>query len=292
MNGTDNPLPSIDRQSLDLLVDGELPEPERRELLLSLDQVPGGWRSCALAFLEAQCWKQTCGTIAREQTPSAALRRTDWQSVLPSATDSQPVVPSGTDAQPVVPSGTDWQSVLPSVVARPRSRLRRFMGSGLTALATAAAFLAALGLGWTLRDALRGGRPPGPGAGEVAGVLPGYVEGNGPQAGRGQTPDTTGRFAVRAVPQPWGTVQVSLPGATEDSRESISVPVTESDHVEGSWFQPSPDTMPAHLQTALERLGYQVRQQRQLLPFPMQGGYRLMLPVDQVELRRVNKPAY
>jgi hypothetical protein len=262
MSGTDKPLPSINRQSLDMLVDGELPEPERRELLLSLDQVPEGWRSCALAFLEAQCWKQTCGTDAREQTRPAARGRTDWQSVLP------------------------------SVVTRPRSRLRRFMGSGLTALATAATFLVALALGWTLRDALRGGRPPGPGAGEVAEVLPGGVEGEGPQAERGQTPDTTRQIAVRAVPQPWGTVQVSLPGATEDSRESISVPVTESDRVEESWFRPSPDAMPADVQAALERLGYQVRQQRQLLPVPMQGGYRLVLPVDQVELRRVSKPAY
>jgi len=272
MNGADNPLPSIDRQSLDLLVDGELPGPDRRELLLSLDQVPGGWRSCALAFLEAQCWKQTCGTIAREHAPPAAGR--------------------GTDSQPVVPTGTDWQSVLPSVVARPRSKFRRFMRGGLTALATAAAFLAALGLGWTLRDALRGGRPPGPGAGEIAEVLPGDADGKGPQAGRGEPLDTTRQIAVRAVPQPWGAVQVSLPGATEDSRESISVPVTESDHVEESWFRPSPDTIPADVQASLERLGYQVRQQRQLLPFPMQGGYRLVLPVDQVEFRRVSKPAY
>jgi hypothetical protein len=42
----------------DRLVDDELSEEQRRELLGRLDDEPGGWRQCALAFLEAQCWKQ------------------------------------------------------------------------------------------------------------------------------------------------------------------------------------------------------------------------------------------
>jgi len=50
----------------DRLVDGELNEQERRDLLNHLDQEPNGWRHCALAFLESQCWKQTFGeTVAR-----------------------------------------------------------------------------------------------------------------------------------------------------------------------------------------------------------------------------------
>jgi hypothetical protein len=50
----------------DQLVDGELGDNERRELLAGLDRQPGGWRRCALAFLEAQCWKQSFATTARE----------------------------------------------------------------------------------------------------------------------------------------------------------------------------------------------------------------------------------
>jgi hypothetical protein len=41
----------------DRLVDGELPDAERRTLLSSLDERPDGWRRCALAFLEAQSWR-------------------------------------------------------------------------------------------------------------------------------------------------------------------------------------------------------------------------------------------
>ena len=38
----------------DRLVDGELSSTERRQLIASLDDRPGGWRRCALAFVEAQ----------------------------------------------------------------------------------------------------------------------------------------------------------------------------------------------------------------------------------------------
>ncbi len=52
----------------DLLVDGELSEADRRALLVQLEHETGGWRRCALAFLEAQCWKAELGQIV----PSAA----------------------------------------------------------------------------------------------------------------------------------------------------------------------------------------------------------------------------
>lgn len=44
--------------AIDLLVDGELDEARRRELLSRLENTPGGWRRCALAFLEAQSWQE------------------------------------------------------------------------------------------------------------------------------------------------------------------------------------------------------------------------------------------
>lgn len=58
-------------QVFDRLVDGELPEPERREVLLSLDRQPDGWRQCALAFLEAQTWGQSLAQYVREPALSA-----------------------------------------------------------------------------------------------------------------------------------------------------------------------------------------------------------------------------
>lgn len=48
----------IDNATLDKLVDGELSGDDRREVLLALEKQEQGWRSCALAFLEAQSWGQ------------------------------------------------------------------------------------------------------------------------------------------------------------------------------------------------------------------------------------------
>lgn len=42
---------------IDRLVMGELPEPERRNLLAWLDEDGRRWRMCALAFLECQTWE-------------------------------------------------------------------------------------------------------------------------------------------------------------------------------------------------------------------------------------------
>ncbi|MGA2259605.1 MAG: hypothetical protein ABSG53_33430 [Thermoguttaceae bacterium] len=64
--------PANPDHQFDLLVDGELSEADRRELLLHFEQEPDGWRRCALAFLEAQCWKAELGQIV----PPAALEPT------------------------------------------------------------------------------------------------------------------------------------------------------------------------------------------------------------------------
>lgn len=57
---------SNDEALFDRLVDGEIPSEERRRLLASLDDRPGGWRQCALAFLEAQSWRTDLGPLVRE----------------------------------------------------------------------------------------------------------------------------------------------------------------------------------------------------------------------------------
>jgi hypothetical protein len=85
MNPSDNStsLPDADRR-FDRLVDGDLSESERRSLLLHLEDEPGGWRRCALAFLEAQGWKQAFGAIVDasvRQAPAAQppVIRANWR---------------------------------------------------------------------------------------------------------------------------------------------------------------------------------------------------------------------
>ncbi|MEE8451924.1 MAG: hypothetical protein V3R99_08415 [Thermoguttaceae bacterium] len=76
MNPIDRDVSCDDDHRFDLLVDGELSESQRRELLAALDDEPGGWRCCALAFLEAQCWKDEFGSMARgSDKPAPAWRQ-------------------------------------------------------------------------------------------------------------------------------------------------------------------------------------------------------------------------
>ena len=63
-----------DDRQFDLLVDGELGEEDRRALLGRLDGEPGGWRRCALAFLEAQAWKREFATLLRPAQSGRAAR--------------------------------------------------------------------------------------------------------------------------------------------------------------------------------------------------------------------------
>jgi anti-sigma factor RsiW len=51
-------LETFDARLLDALVDGELNERERTELLRRCDRSPASWRQLAQAFLEAQAWRQ------------------------------------------------------------------------------------------------------------------------------------------------------------------------------------------------------------------------------------------
>jgi len=68
----------VDDKMLDRLVDGELSREEYDAVLRSLDQAPGEWRRCALAFLEAQAWQRDLGELrygAPIPSPAAVASR-------------------------------------------------------------------------------------------------------------------------------------------------------------------------------------------------------------------------
>jgi hypothetical protein len=56
---------SLDDVQVQRLVDGELSAEEYRALLAGLDEEPGGWRRCAMAFLEAQALTQELSSVRR-----------------------------------------------------------------------------------------------------------------------------------------------------------------------------------------------------------------------------------
>src|SRR5258708_18365268 len=81
------PFETQDGRRFDRLVDGELPDGERRELLLRLETEPDGRRRCALAVLEAQSWRQTFAAVvapaANVAVPSTARGKAQRWSAGP-----------------------------------------------------------------------------------------------------------------------------------------------------------------------------------------------------------------
>lgn len=123
-NFTTNPQGQLDR-----LVDGELTEADRRELLLQLEHEPEGWRRCALAFLEAQCWTEELTSVAR----------------APERSGAEPATTFAPSRASVRPAGSRWSS---------------WRQHAATALTLGACFLIALALGTGLRG-WSGGHGPG-----------------------------------------------------------------------------------------------------------------------------------
>lgn len=54
------PLTPDDCLLIELLVDGELEDEKRKELLRRMDRIVDGWRHCAVAFLQSQLFTQSC----------------------------------------------------------------------------------------------------------------------------------------------------------------------------------------------------------------------------------------
>jgi hypothetical protein len=208
---------TTDKQRLlDLLVDGELSDAERRELLAWCEREPDGWRRCALAFLEAQDWSSVLGSLAGVSRSAAASERTETST-------------RAAGGRTHVRSNPFWNV--------------RQWG---TMLAMAASVVLAFTLGLWIRDAGEAGQiaPPGPPA-----------------------------------------VNVVSNGESFSSEET-RVPVAEVD----GWTPV--EAVPDHVRQALERLGHQVEQQRRLVPYRLDDGRRVVIPVDQVDVRPVEIQSY
>jgi anti-sigma factor RsiW len=257
MNPTHESLPNVPPEQLDLLVDGELPERDRRELLRTLEQTPGGWRACALAFLESQWWKKDITAFARsaETEPDAAERL----ATTPAAAQSS----AQTAASP------------PAVAVRRPWPGRRMLWLhwGEVALAMAASFLLALAVGPWIRDT--GTPTEGPSAGMRLAGSSGIT---------GQPRGVAGENAPLRV--------VTMPVPNDPKRRVVELPVIEREQMDESMLRPDASAFPPEFRAAMRRRGYQVQQERQLLPFSMEDGRRLVVPVDQVELRYIGNPSY
>ncbi len=246
-----------DEETLDRLVDDELTEVERANLLRQFDSQPDGWRRCALAFLEAQAWRRTFSTMVDESV----------STTIPKPTTR--------------------------LASRPMGKLARRTA---TVLAMAASFVAALWLGWVVQDLDRTIRVPGAGPGEVASSspkpsgapnalaqsVPENVEPVVPQGWAPQRPV--------APNSPWQMVTLSADGQNGEGSSTIRLPACEKPCLDSRWPESLPSAMPGDVLESLRRTGYEVHQHKELLPIEMIDGRRLVVPVEKVDVQYPRQP--
>lgn len=246
----------------DRLVDDELSEEERRELLDHLDDEPGGWRRCALAFLESQCWKQSFRPM-----PDANSFRI--ANIQPAATTAGEM------------SSLDGATPLPHVKNPPRSS---WPGRLSLVSAMAASFLVAMWLGSVAHRAWVSGPSTGVDANAIAhnGGVHSAMQPNVPNASLAVAPRPR-----NVIANPWHTVTVSDSSDGRGPRRMMDVPAVERNNIDEQWVRSVPAAIPDNVMQALHRTGHQVEQQRELVPVPLQDGRRLVMPVDRVNVHYV-----
>ncbi|HEV2969410.1 MAG TPA: hypothetical protein VGY55_05410 [Pirellulales bacterium] len=235
---------SFDPQTLDRLVDGELAETERRDLLQSLDQRPDGWRQCALAFLEAQSWGQTLTRFARNPIQTAV------SDAPASAAMALAIQSEGFDGDGNVPAQRDETA---RREAAHHARWRWWM-------AMAGSFLVTFSLGMYAQRYF----PPSPNAGQnLTTTIPGPTVGNSNAASALQ--------------------ELEMVVTAPDGRQQrVKVPVLDS-QVASFLLQPQTPAVPDDVRQAMARAGSEPRVQREFWPVQV-GDRKMLMPFDRVEI--------
>lgn len=237
---------SSDDRLLDRLVDGTLDLPAQRDLLTRLDQTPGGWRRCALAFLEAQAW----GSEFRQ---------------LRGETDH---LGSKSFARSEGPQIANRQS--------PARSLGRLVGVAL-------ALCVAFGLGrlsMPVEPRLQDAVVRAPEQRTVAAPDETAVaEGDGPlvtpEEFQAPEPDNDVHVAARLS---WQLQQ-------DGEKRKVEVPVLEGRGLDMEWLMQQPTAVQEPIRKALERRGHKIETQRQLLTVNLKDGRSVVVPIDQVQVK-------
>jgi hypothetical protein len=148
----------------------------------------------------------------------------------------------------------------------------------------AAAVVLAFAAGWLLRP----GREPGSDHPATSGLPVAEVREDNPNAaqnaGTGHEPsDPDAAAAVRLA----GVFKFELDDRGQT--RTVEVPVLEGPGVDTRWILMQPPAIRASAIHALERRGHRVEAHRELLTVNLKDGRKLILPVDEVDVRPANR---
>lgn len=272
---------ALDQRALDRLVDGELDAEARRELLLSLDARPDGWRRCALAFLEAQSWGRTMKGLVEtgDNAESGTVDESESGRVRAPASKERDSLPLGRAAVNAA-----------SVERAPRNG---FHGAGWLAVA------AGLLLAFTLGIALGPFAPWNSGstappelqlAGEsrvnsdreLGASDSRMVAGPSVEAGEGA-------FAYDSLSNLATFVLDEGPG---QPRQRVVAPLIPAERIDERLQWHGEGAIPRATLRVLQRAGHRVQTQRRYAPIELGDGRRMIVPVDDVEITPVKMELY
>jgi hypothetical protein len=242
-----DPLPPLSDAFLDRIVDGGLTPAELREALDRLGREPDGWKRCALAFLEAQCWTESFRSMdgastaaSRRVAPATGAMAPRWSR---SAAGRRLAVAAGIAAVSFV---VGWQ-------IRPDRMPRRGSEASLPVVTGSPALVPDVARTGDMPASLE--RPPEP----------------VPEASPSSAP------APRIITV--GRIRVS------PSEGAPAVPIVGGSGIDEQWVTSQPPTITEHQLALLEQQGYQVDRRRRLVTATLRDGRRVTVPVDRFLVR-------
>jgi hypothetical protein len=256
----------LDDFFLDQIVDGVLTPAQLGDAVLRLDREPGGWKRCALAFLEAQAWSESFRAVGESRD-----------------------APAGDHALRI-----DLAAV-PNKPAHPRW-VRSAVAAGIVA--------AAFSVGWFGHgvsshpgpDRVIVQSPPV----AVPDSAVSHPTQESPEPDGRTSVDTQG---MAALPSDMGGIAAFPPNAVRvaaDPKQVVrtvahlrvgpeyapaEVPILAGPGVTEEWLRQQPPPVSEHGQVVFQRLGYQVEQHRRFLTTVLPDGRRLAIPVDEVQIQ-------
>lgn len=251
MNENSVESPAIDGALFDLLADGELDPARRNELLLSLDEVPGGWRRCALAFLEAQAWRSDLRTAV----------------AAPAATDSRPATAVALARSPFARAGHLGVVALALLIAFGTGWLTRPVGEGS----------GETGAGDRARVT------------PVHVAQSESISDKGPEQGSDETSPEADNNAPQLASALRMTGVLMLQVDDHGQTREVQVPILNASGIDvRRLLEQAPAVRSAAVQ-ALERRGHKVETHRQILTVDLKDGRKLLVPIDQVDVHFANR---
>lgn len=236
----------VDERILDRLVDGELSPAEYQRVLLSLEEDPGGWRRCALAFLEAQSFRRD----------------------LPARSGEPPKIELNAAVQPKPVSAAGSRSKFGLLLAVVASFLLTFVST--------AAFRTA----WFHRS----GAESAPGLADVADSGP-RPESAAPREGlpaAAPGPDVARRNEQGE--ESLGSVSLVVDGGAGHRSQEFDVPVIRGKKIPVGSLLSDESNLPPEFIESLRRMGHRVHRHSQLVPVELQDGSRLVVPLDEYQI--------